>query len=73
MKISTNKKYIETIVTRGVERVFPNEDFLRSRLSSGGRLICSHVEIRLDYNNLLKYLLFINKYFFLNTLICRLY
>ena len=38
MKISTNKKYIETIVTRGVERVFPNEDFLRSRLSSGEQL-----------------------------------
>lgn len=38
MNISTNKKMIETVVTRGVERIFPNEDFLRARLNSGERL-----------------------------------
>lgn len=38
MNISTDKKQIETVVTRGVERVFPNEAFLRSRLNSGERL-----------------------------------
>lgn len=36
--ITTDTKTIETIVTRGVERVFPNEDFLRSRLQSGEQL-----------------------------------
>lgn len=35
MRISTDKQAIETVVTRGVERVFPHEDFLRERLSSG--------------------------------------
>lgn len=34
----TDTQAIERIVTRGVERVFPNEDFLRSRLSSGEQL-----------------------------------
>jgi tyrosyl-tRNA synthetase len=38
MKISTDAQAIETIVTRGVERVFPNEEFLRSRLNSGEQL-----------------------------------
>lgn len=36
--MNTDTKLIETIVTRGVERVFPNEDFLRSRLNSGEQL-----------------------------------
>ncbi len=36
--INTDQQKIETIVTRGVERIFPNEDFLRSRLSSGEQL-----------------------------------
>lgn len=38
MNISTDKQHIETVVTRGVERVFPNEDFLRARLNSGKQL-----------------------------------
>lgn len=38
MNISTDKQMIETVVTRGVERIFPNEDFLRSRLNSGEQL-----------------------------------
>jgi tyrosyl-tRNA synthetase len=38
MNISTDKQHIETVVTRGVERVFPNEDFLRARLNSGEQL-----------------------------------
>lgn len=38
MNISTDKNMIERVVTRGVERIFPNEDFLRSRLSSGEQL-----------------------------------
>ncbi len=36
--INTDPQKIETIVTRGVERIFPNEDFLRSRLISGEQL-----------------------------------
>jgi tyrosyl-tRNA synthetase len=36
--ISTDPAKIENIITRGVERIFPNEDFLRSRLTSGERL-----------------------------------
>lgn len=36
--INTNEKKIETIVSRGVERVFPNEGFLKSRLNSGEQL-----------------------------------
>jgi tyrosyl-tRNA synthetase len=36
--INTDAKKIEKIVTRGVERIFPNEDFLRSRLQSGEQL-----------------------------------
>jgi len=38
MTIDTDPQKIETIVTRGVERIFPKEDFLRSRLASGERL-----------------------------------
>jgi len=38
MTISTDKQMIETAVTRGVERVFPNEEFLRARLSEGKQL-----------------------------------
>lgn len=38
MNISTDKQQIETVLTRGVERIFPNEDFLRSRLNSGEQL-----------------------------------
>jgi tyrosyl-tRNA synthetase len=38
MNISTDAQKIETVVTRGVERIFPNEDFLRSRLNSGEQL-----------------------------------
>ncbi len=38
MNISTDKKMIDMVVTRGVERIFPNEDFLRSRLGSGEQL-----------------------------------
>ncbi|MCA9351975.1 tyrosine--tRNA ligase [Patescibacteria group bacterium] len=38
MTVSTDPHKIETVVTRGVERIFPNEDFLRSRLASGERL-----------------------------------
>jgi len=36
--IDTNPQKIETIITRGVERIFPHEDFLRERLSSGEQL-----------------------------------
>jgi tyrosyl-tRNA synthetase len=38
MKINTDAQAIEYIITRGVERIFPHEDFLRSRLASGERL-----------------------------------
>ena len=38
MNISTDTQLIETVVTRGVERIFPNEDFLRARLSEGKQL-----------------------------------
>ncbi|MCI5051328.1 MAG: tyrosine--tRNA ligase [Candidatus Pacebacteria bacterium] len=38
MNISTDKNMIETVVNRGVERIFPNEDFLRARLSEGKQL-----------------------------------
>lgn len=38
MNISNDKQKIETVVTRGVERIFPNEDFLRSQLNSGEQL-----------------------------------
>ena len=38
MNIITDEKKIEEIVTRGVERVFPNEDFLRARLNTGEQL-----------------------------------
>lgn len=36
--INTDTQKIENIATRGVERIFPNEDFLKSRLSSGEQL-----------------------------------
>jgi tyrosyl-tRNA synthetase len=36
--INTDSNKIETIVTRGVETIFPNNDFLRSRLASGEQL-----------------------------------
>ncbi|MCD5389837.1 MAG: tyrosine--tRNA ligase [Candidatus Pacebacteria bacterium] len=36
--INTDAQKIETIAVRGVERVFPNEDFLKSRLNSGEQL-----------------------------------
>ncbi len=38
MKTNTDAQKIENIVSRGVERIFPNEDFLRSRLNSGEQL-----------------------------------
>ena len=38
MNISTDPQKIETIITRGVERIFPKEDFLRARLNSGEQL-----------------------------------
>lgn len=38
MKIITNKEKIEEIVIRGVERNFPNDDFLRSKLLEGKQL-----------------------------------
>jgi tyrosyl-tRNA synthetase len=38
MNISTDAQKIETVITRGVERIFPNEDFLRARLNSGEQL-----------------------------------
>lgn len=38
MNISTDNEKIQTIVTRGVERIFPNEEFLRARLMEGKRL-----------------------------------
>jgi len=38
MKIDVDKQKIETIVSRGVEKIFPNDDFLRSRLNSGEQL-----------------------------------
>ena len=36
--MSTNAVKIEELISRGVERVYPNEDFLRKRLTSGERL-----------------------------------
>jgi len=38
MNISNDEQKIETAITRGVERVFPKEDFLRARLNSGEQL-----------------------------------
>ncbi|MFT6361471.1 MAG: tyrosyl-tRNA synthetase [Candidatus Paceibacteria bacterium] len=38
MNISTDAQKIETVITRGVERIFPKEDFLRARLNSGEQL-----------------------------------
>lgn len=36
--VSTNKEKIDEILTRGVERHYPNEEFLRKKLTSGKRL-----------------------------------
>jgi tyrosyl-tRNA synthetase len=38
MNIITDKEKIEEIVTRGVERNFPNDGFLRAKLSEGKQL-----------------------------------
>ncbi len=38
MKINTDKNKIEEILTRGVENVYPNKDFLKKRLESGEQL-----------------------------------
>ncbi len=38
IKINTDEKEIENILTRGVEAVFPNKDFLKSKLIKGERL-----------------------------------
>lgn len=38
MPISTDKKKIEELLTRGVEHVYPSREFLESRLRSGKRL-----------------------------------
>ncbi len=37
MKIDTDPKKIEEFLTRGVENIYPNEDFLRKKLLSGER------------------------------------
>ena len=39
IKINTDEKEIENILNRGVEAVFPNKDFLKSKLLSGERLV----------------------------------
>lgn len=38
MKVNTDPKKVEEFLTRGVEHVYPNTDFLRKRLLSGERL-----------------------------------
>ena len=38
MKIDTNPEKIESFLTRGVENIFPNVEYLRKRLLSGERL-----------------------------------
>lgn len=38
MKIITDKEKIEEVVIRGVERNYPNDDFLRARLAEGKQL-----------------------------------
>jgi tyrosyl-tRNA synthetase len=38
MEISTDEQQIEAFLTRGVEKIFPAEDFLRARLKEGERL-----------------------------------
>ncbi len=38
MEIDTNKEKVEDLLTRGTERIYPSEDFLRQRLASGERL-----------------------------------
>ena len=36
--VNTDVQKIENIISRGVERVYPKDDFLRSRLNSGEQL-----------------------------------
>ena len=38
MKIDTDPKKIEEFLTRGVENIYPNVDFLRKKLLSGERM-----------------------------------
>ena len=38
MKINTDPKKIEELLTRGVENVYPTREFLQKRLKSGERL-----------------------------------
>ena len=38
MKIITDKEKIEEVVNRGVEKNYPNDDFLRSKLAEGKQL-----------------------------------
>ncbi len=38
MKINTDPKIIEEFITRGIENIYPNADFVRNLLSSGKRL-----------------------------------
>ncbi len=38
MTVSTDEKSIKTFIARGVEQVFPSEDFIRARLKEGKRL-----------------------------------
>ena len=40
--ISKNKQEIEELLTRGVEKIYPSTDFLRSRLLSGKKLTIFH-------------------------------
>ena len=42
MKIDTDPKKIEEFLTRGVENIYPNVDFLRKRMLSGERLRIYH-------------------------------
>ncbi len=37
-KVLTDEKEIESLITRGVENVFPNKDFLKSRMLKGEKL-----------------------------------
>ena len=38
MKISTDKNKINELLTRGVENVYPNKEFLEKRLKEGKQL-----------------------------------
>jgi len=42
MTVSTDPKKIEEVLTRGVEKIFPNTEYLRGRLLSGQRLTLYH-------------------------------